>query len=510
LNYARKKIMATKKQNRLSRKVVLAMCAALTLNNFAYPTRVSAADDSTLTVTSSDTTSPDAATGETKNLITIEPGKAKKVSFDHRIKKANVLVPDIADVIPLGPQDLLVTGKKAGTTQIIVWDDADHTQIMDIEVSSPIANLRKTLAKMFPDSQILVEDNNGNITLTGSVHDLQTADLAAQVASPYGVKVYNLLEIAGGQQVELKVKFAEVDRQAEKQLGFNFSGIDGVSFLAQNIGKNPLGILSPGGGLPGASIAVPTAVSAALFGQGAVGGILFDYFIDALENNNLLRFLAEPTLVTTSGQQATFLAGGSFPYPVPQTGTGGGSTITIQFQDYGVNIRFTPIVLGNGRIRLRVNPEVSQLDYSNSVTLDGTSVPGLTKRTVDTTVELAQGQTFALAGLLQDSVTANNQSMPLLGDVPVLGALFRSVKYQRNQTELVVLVTPRLVDAMNPGDVTPVPGEKYEDPNRWAFYLLGDLGTDVKLDTVKVAPNAAPRFEGAYGFQPATQSSSGK
>jgi pilus assembly protein CpaC len=498
---ARKNNMVTNKQNRLSRKIVLAITAVLSLNTFAYPIRVSAADDVAAQNQISDSTGTDS-----KDAISIEPGKAKKVSFDHRIKKANVLVPDIADVVPLGPQDLLVTGKKPGVTQIILWDDADHTQIIDVEVSSPIATLRKSLGKMFPDSKISVEENNGNLTLTGRVHDLQTADLAAQIAAPYGAKVYNLLEIAGGQQVELKVKFAEVDRGAEKELGFNFGGTDGVSFLGQTIGKNPLGILA--GATPAANtLAVPSAITGALFGQGEVANLVFDYFVDALENNNLLRFLAEPTLIATSGQEATFLAGGSFPYPVPQAGTGGGSTITIQFQDYGVNLKFTPIVLGDGRIRLKVNPEVSQLDYSNSVTLDGTAVPGLTKRNVDTTVELCQGQTYALAGLLQDSVSAQNESMPILGDVPVLGALFRSVKYQRNQTELVVLVTPRLVNAMNPGDVTPVPSEKYKDPNRFAFYFLGDLGTDEKLEKHKTTdtPGTPPRFEGSYGFQPAGQ-----
>ena len=210
-----------------------------------------------------------------------------------------------------------------------------------------------------------------------------------------------------------------------------------------------------------------------------MANIAFAYFVDSLEANSLLRTLAEPNLVTTSGQKATFLAGGSFPYPVPQSGTGGGSTITIQFQPYGVSLTFTPIVLGNGRIRLDVNPDVSALDFSHTVTLDGTSVPGLTDRNVHTTVELAEGQTYALAGLLQDQISASNSQFPILGDIPVLGALFRSVQYQKNETELVVLVTPELVHGINPADVTPVPGEKWRDPNSAQLYLLKDLGGEV-------------------------------
>jgi pilus assembly protein CpaC len=190
---------------------------------------------------------------------------------------------------------------------------------------------------------------------------------------------------------------------------------------------------------------------------------------------------------------------------VPQGGTGGASTITIQFEDYGVTLKFTPIVLGNGRIRLKVAPEVSQLDYSNAVSLDGTSVPGLTKRNLQTTIELAEGQTFALGGLLQDTVTAKNIKFPLLGDVPVLGALFRSVSYERDQTELVVMVTPELVHGIDPADVTSVPGEKWRDPSSLGLYLNGDMGCEVPDPTAPrpVGQNGtAPAFEGAAGFQP--------
>ncbi len=310
----------------------------------------------------------------------------------------------------------------------------------------------------------------------------------------------NLLEVGGGQQVMVKVRFAEVTKSAEKELGFNFGGSDGTSVFGSNIGKNPFAV---GAGRGLAALVPPSALtSGAVFGEGAIGKIAFDYFVDAMEQNSVLRTLAEPTLVTTSGQEATFLAGGSFPYPVPQA-SGGGTTITIQFQDYGVNLKFTPIVLGNGRIRMKVSPEVSQLDFTTAVSVAGTTVPGLTKRNVNTTVELSEGQTLAIGGLLQNQITGNNQQFPLLGDLPVVGALFRSVKYQRNETELVVLVTPVLVHGMDPGDVTEVPGGKWRDPKPADFYLFKDLGGEVVSAQTTSPTGPAPRFHGDYGFQPA-------
>ena len=289
-----------------------------------------------------------------------------------------------------------------------------------------MAMLQKKLQSLFPESTIKVEDVNGTVTLTGQVHDLESARQAELISVPYSGanKIVDLLEVGGGQQVMLKVKFAEVSKQAEKELGFNFGGNDGNSVYGSNLGNNTLGI-DPGRGET-ILLAIPagTLSTASMFGTGEFANIAFAYFVDSLEANSLLRTLAEPNLVTTSGQKATFLAGGSFPYPVPQSGTGGGSTITIQFQPYGVSLTFTPIVLGNGRIRLDVNPDVNELDFSHTVTLDGTTVPGLTDRNVHTTVELAEGQTYALAGLLQDQISASNSQFPILGDIPILALCF--------------------------------------------------------------------------------------
>src|SRR5215213_9874234 len=214
-----------------------------------------------------------------------------------------------------------------------------------------------------------------------------------------------------------------------------------------------------GGGTPGefASGLVPSTLGAGvtLFGAGKANQTQFEYFVTALRRNNLLRVLAEPNLVVYSGAKGSFLAGGEFPFPVPQSsgGGGGGTAITVEYKQFGVKLDFTPVVLGDGRIRLKVTPEVSDLDFSRSVSLNGFVIPSITKRTLTTEIELAEGQSFAVGGLLSNRVTASKDATPLLGDLPVIGSLFRSVRYERNETELVVLVTPRLVEAMNPGRV---------------------------------------------------------
>ncbi|MDP9174371.1 MAG: type II and III secretion system protein family protein [Planctomycetota bacterium] len=513
---------ASSRRNGLGRKAVLAMSTILAFSSLQLSgamgdgTPTAPLPDTRPVVFASEmpssapeqnaTTEPsDQGLFHDSGTLLLEPGKARKISMGHKIKRANILLPDIADVIPLGPSELLLSAKKGGTTQLVVWDETDHSQIINVTVESDIEALRHQLKTLFVDSKIAVDEVGGTVTLRGQVSSLQTADDAAKVAAPYGTKVVNLLEVAGEQQVLLHVRFAEVSKTASAQLGVNFGFSDGKSFFGSNVGQvNAFGTLATNAV---EAISSPSPGSnVALFGQGAVGKAVFQYFISALETNNLLRMLAEPDLVATSGQEASFQAGGSFPIPVPQAGSGGtGSTITIQFQDYGVLLHFTPVVLGNGRIRLKVHPEVSQLDFANAVNLNGFFVPGLTKRDVKTTVELSEGQTFAIAGLLQNSISASNQQLPGLGDLPVLGALFRSVQYKRNETELIVLVTPEIVGAMDPSDVTEVPGGRWRDPKERDLYLKKDLGGPL-ADTDR-APRTdkevAPRFHGSYGFRPA-------
>jgi pilus assembly protein CpaC len=428
-------------------------------------------------------------------------------------KQVSVGQTEIADVNLIGPNTILVTAKKQGTTQLIIWNDNNQSQVADIVVDIDLGQLQSAIGGMFPGSKIQVSSMNGSVALRGQVADVRTAEQAVSAAQPFSTKpVLNFLEVGGGQQVMLQVRFAEVSRQATNALGVNFAVTDGTFAMGSNIGQvAPSNFLDAGTVGPG-NIATNSGAGVTLFGSGQIGSVAFRAFLQALRQNNLLRILAEPNLVATSGQEASFLAGGEFPVPVPQSGVGGAATITIDYREFGIRLRFVPIVLGNGRISLKLTPEVSDLDFSSPLTIQGSRIPIVNKRTVTTTVELADGQTFAIAGLLDHSVNASKDVTPLLGDIPVLGALFRSVRYERRETELVVLVTPKLVEPMNPGQVPALPGENWRLPSELEIWN-GDIGgeqspkaaptsrpSDGRAESVPAGP--APRYRGSYGFTP--------
>jgi len=454
------------------------------------------------------------AEGIQDGLIRIGVNKTSVINTRVPYKQVSIGQPEVADVNTVGPTSILVTAKKQGTTQLIVWDEQGRSQQVDVVVEFDPQTLREQLDANFPGAKITASSAGGGIVLRGRVPNLQTAEQAVALAGVYSERVLNFMEVSGGQQVMLQVRFAEVSRSATNALGVNVGFTDGRSFGASNIGQvNPFSVTA--GDL--ATAAVNPAVT--VFGRAQIGDTTIDVFINALRQNNLLRILAEPNLIAMSGQEANFLAGGEFPIPVTQSGdTGGGNAITIEYREFGVRLKMVPVVLGDGRIRLKVAPEVSDLDFTTAVRFGGFVVPGLTSRKLETTVELGDGQTFAIAGLLNNSITATKDVTPVLGDVPLLGALFRSVRYQRKETELVVLVTPRLVDALNPGDVPTLPGEHWRDPNEADLFLNQDLGGEVpprtKGDpaTQPVSENEQPlqhrvasRYVGEHGFVPQSE-----
>ena len=445
--------------------------------------------------------------------LAMQTGKSAVLSTRTAYKRVSVGAPDVADVNPIGPNNILVTAKKQGATQLIVWDDADRSQVVDLAVQVDVNALQEQLKRQFPGSNIGVSMSNGQLILRGQAPSLLAAEQAEKLAAPYSSKVLNFLEISGGQQVALQVRFAEVSRSATNQLGFNFGSTDGKSFFGNNIGQvSPLGTKEIGtSGNVGLAVETPNP-AVTLFGSGALGNTAFAYYIAALRQNNLLRILAEPTLTASSGEEASFLAGGSFPVPVTQGGgTGaGGTAITVEYRSFGVKLKFTPFVLGDGKIRLKVAPEVSDLDFTTAVRFNGFVIPGLTERKLQTVIEMREGQTFALAGLLNNNVSATKDVTPVLGDVPYLGALFRSVRYQRKETELVVIVTPRLVEAINPAQVPLLPGEKWRHPTEGDLFWQRDIGGVAgdprrATDTTgkAAAPDTAPRFKGQFGYTPA-------
>jgi len=454
------------------------------------------------------------ADGLQNGQVRIGVNKTSVITTRQPYKQVSIGQPEVADVNPVGPTSILVTAKKQGVTQLIVWDEQGRSQQVDVIVEFDPQTLQEQLDANFPGAKITATSAGGGIVLRGRVPNLQAAEQAVALASAYAERVLNFMEVSGGQQVMLQVRFAEVSRSATNALGVNLAYSDGNSFGASNIGQvNPFSVAA--GALAGS--AVNPAVT--VFGRAQIGDTTIDFFINALRQNNLLRILAEPNLIAMSGQEANFLAGGEFPIPVTQSGdTGGGNAITIEYREFGVRLKMVPVVLGDGRIRLKVAPEVSDLDFTTAVRFGGFVVPGLTSRKLETTVELGDGQTFAIAGLLNNSITATKDVTPVLGDMPLLGALFRSVRYQRKETELVVLVTPRLVDALNPADVPTLPGEHWRDPNEAELFLGRDLGGEMparkKGDpaTQPVAEDAEPpqprvtsRYVGEHGFVPQTE-----
>lgn len=431
--------------------------------------------------------------------IPLTVNKTVVVTTKEKYKRFSIGQPEIADVTAVGPTTLLVTGKKPGTTQIIVWNEAEQSQVIDVRVEFDVQALRDEFKKMFPDAPITVDVLNGQVTLKGRVPNLKTAEQAQSVAKAYSEKVLNFLEVGGGQQIVLQVQFVEMSRAASNELGFRSFFTDGGSSIGNlnGTGGSPIGGLATG-----AETTIPEGTALTLFGSGNLGGMAFEAFLSALKSNSLARTLAEPNLVAVSGEDAEFLAGGEIPIPVPQSGSGGGTTITIEYKEFGVRLKYNAVVLGDGRIRLKVAPEVSELDYNNTTTISGQAVPGLRTRKVNSIVEMSEGQTLALAGLLQRRVDARNTATPLLGDLPIIGAMFRSVSYQRSETELVILVTPKLAQAMNPGQVGPLPGDNWKYPNEAELYGFGDLGGPRDKATGKsaAAEKKAPRFVGPNGF----------
>jgi pilus assembly protein CpaC len=404
--------------------------------------------------------------------------------------------PDIIADNQIGETSLLITARQAGTTQLIIWDEQERSQVIDVTVDFDLHGLQNQMRVMFPNGAIDVSSVNGTIALRGTVPSLQVAEQATALAEPYARNVLNFLEVSGGQQIMLQVRFAEVSRAALVNLGFSGFATDGTASFGtiNGPGGRPIGAAATG-----QETTIEQGVS--VFGTGAIGNVAFEYFLSALRQNNLLRVLAEPNLIAMSGEEASFLAGGEFPVPVPQN-TGAAATITVEFKRFGIQLNFVPVVLGDGRIRLKVAPEVSALDYSNAVVLGGFRVPALTTRNVNTTVELAEGQTFAIAGLLNSRMQANREAVPVLGDVPVLGKLFSSIRYERQETELLVLVTPRLVEGMNPDQVPALPVDNWRYPNEAELLLKDDLGGPQEHSEDN---RPAPRYQGEHGFTPAPQ-----
>jgi pilus assembly protein CpaC len=425
-----------------------------------------------------------AAASEDDQAVSILHRQSQILRAPWKVARVAITDPLVADVQVLTPEQILIQGLEIGTTDIILWNE-DETQILQkqINVVLDVETLQKTLGRLFPTSELYVSQSSESLVVKGHhknvVHATQLQDFLADS----GLLYMDMTDVSGVQQVQLQVRVAEVSKVGLQSLG--------VSWLQR--GNDFSTGISPGGGL-GTAGDILGGGAATLSGSGLTAvGILpradIAFFLDALAENQYLRLLANPTLVALSGEEAGFLAGGEFPVPVVQDSGGGdgGSSISIEWKEYGVRLMFRPIVLGDGTIRLVVAPEVSELDYNNGTTVNGTSVPGILARKAETTLELNSGQSFAMAGLLSSSSTATNSSIPGMGSLPVIGPLFRSVRYQNKETELMILVTANLVEPLNIDPKTaPMPGVLHDGPSDWELYIDGELesAAPAKLDNI--------------------------
>jgi pilus assembly protein CpaC len=402
-------------------------------------------------VNTAPTTSPEAS-----NELVVSVGKSVLVDVAHPIQRVAIGLGDFAIASAVTPTEILINGKTAGETSLIIWEVGGEHEFFNISVrpvtlltADRLEAVRRELRTELPDQPIKMTVDNGNVFLRGTVRNISNSERAVQIASTAG-KVVNLLDIEvpkADPQILLKVRFASVDRSLEKQFGVNFfSAGFGNTLAGINTGQfSPPGVSS-------GSLATSNELNlfAYLPGQN-IGASL-----QLLESKGIVQVLAEPNVMATNGKQASFLAGGEYPFPVVQSASGGASgAVTIEFKEYGVRLDFLPTITPRGTIRLQVAPEVSSLDFTNAITISGFTVPAINTRKVKTEVELSDGQSFAIGGLLDNRDTESFQKIPFLGDIPILGKLFQSWQKTRTNTELIVFVTPEVVSPIAVGDALP-------------------------------------------------------
>jgi pilus assembly protein CpaC len=427
--------------------------------------------------------------------LAVPVNKSQVLRVDRPYAKALIGSPEIADVLPLTDQSLYVLGKKTGATSLTLYDRSNSLiAVMDVVVGPDLTTLKRQMSELMPSDQIGARMSNDSIVLEGVVSSAAAANRALQIAETYAPgKVVNLLSIGSSQQVMLEVKFSEVKRSALQQLG---AGL----FVGSDAGKLA-GAIGGGAGVVGAGPPTLGAISdsfGVLTRTFRAFGTNFQATFDALERKGAITTLAEPTLIALSGETASFLAGGEFPIPVSQGGGGssvgggaGGDAISVQFKPFGVSLAFTPTVLADGVINLLVEPEVSSIDQSASVVVNNLRIPGLQTRRAKTTVELRDGESFAMAGLLRRDFSSTVRQLPLLGNIPIIGTLFRSTAFNRDETELVIIVTPRLVRPVRPENLA-APTDRVKGPNAADILLLGQTDTGVPPVPPLIAP-ARPR-----------------
>ncbi|WP_371379432.1 type II and III secretion system protein family protein [Thalassotalea aquiviva] len=415
-------------------------------------------------------------TMEKKGTVKVPIYKSKTLKIGKGIHRVSVGNASIADILIIRASELYIVGKSLGHTNVMLWDKNDQVlDVINLEVSHDLNGLRERLYHYLPQENIGIESSQGQLILSGQASSLAKMNMAVELASAYAQaasansqysKVLNMLTVGGGQQVMLEVTVAEVQTEVARRLDSKFSMIfDGTDGQA--------GIIS--GGDVFDALGVSPAISRGFFGSYLDGEMLLNFAFDVAKQHGLAKILAEPNITALSGQQAQFLSGGEVPVPVP-----GRDNTGVEYRDFGVGVNFLPTILDSGKINLNLNVFVSELSNANAVTIrpEGSGsafvVPSILKRTTSTTVELGDGQTIAIGGLISDNLRESVDKIPGLGDIPILGQLFRSQEFVKGQTELVILVTPRLVRPFNKQNIV-LPTDNFVPVDDLSFYLLGQM-----------------------------------
>jgi pilus assembly protein CpaC len=385
--------------------------------------------------------------------LRITVGKSIVIDYPGDIRQISTSDPTIVDASPVTTREILMSGKGLGSATMVVWSKADQRMFYNVTVELNLEPLRRILQDTFPDEKIDIHSSRDSITLNGTVSSKDIADRAAALSATFAKTVVNNLAVSAAieKQILLRVKFAELDRSRAQQFGVNLASTGAL----HTIGSISTGQFNSGSvtaNASGSTLSVTDALNIFAFRP----DLNIAAFIKDLETNNVLQILAEPNLVTTNGKEANFLVGGEFPVPILQ-GVGAAGAVTIQFKEFGIRLLFTPIMTANKTIKLALRQEVSTIDFSNAVTLQGFVIPALATRRAETNVELTEGQTFVVAGLMDNRENVAFTKLPVISSIPILGALFKSKIENKNNTELVMLVTPEVTEALGPNDPKPQP-----------------------------------------------------
>lgn len=398
---------------------------------------------------------------QTAEDLRLTVGKSVVIDYPTDIRQISTSNPDIVDANPVTTREILLHGKGIGSATMVVWNKQGQRTFYNVSVELNLEPLRRIIKETFPGEDIRVISSRESISLTGKVTSKEVGDRAAALAAPFAKTVVNNLGLVAGidKQVILRVKFAQLDRSASTQFGVN---------LVSTGATNTIGSVGTGQFATGRPASLTGTIGGAVQGtvsqftiQDALNIFAFrpdlnlGAFIKALQAESLLQILAEPNLVTSNGKEANFLVGGEFPVPVVQGG--GSNAVTVQFREFGIRLNFTPMLTENKTIKLRLRQEVSTIDLANGVSLNGFTIPALSTRKAETDVELAEGQSFVVAGLIDSRETDSYSKMPGLANIPILGAIFKSKDEKHQRTELVMIVTPEIAVPLNPGDPKPIP-----------------------------------------------------